>query len=334
MHRHLLAALALSLFALPASSQQVGDVVVFGDSLSDPGNVPGLSGGVNFPPSPPYADNRFSNGPVYSELLPSLLGGTFDPSLNFAVGGALTAEDNLNSNRASALPGSDLTGVTLPGIGTQVDGFVGSGGRLDDDDLVIVYGGANDIFVAAAAAAGLPEDQIPDLVTSTAETAANEHRGQRRQAERRRRFLFHSAQSSGPRRHARLHRRRHRKHRTRRRLDPRPQSGARSNRHHPCKARPAPISSSSTSTAYSAISSPTPIATASPTRRMPVSTFSPALPETGTHKMNSSSSTASTRRLAFTQKSQKPWRPPYARRRRSPQKATSRSLPATTSNEP
>lgn len=172
MHRHLLAALALSLFALPASSQQVGDVVVFGDSLSDPGNVPGLSGGVNFPPSPPYADNRFSNGPVYSELLPSLLGGTFDPSLNFAVGGALTAEDNLNSNRASALPGSDLTGVTLPGIGTQVDGFVGSGGRLDDDDLVIVYGGANDIFVAAAAAAGLPEDQIPDLVTSTAETAA------------------------------------------------------------------------------------------------------------------------------------------------------------------
>ena len=168
----LLAASALWLLVSPvALGQQVDDVVVFGDSLSDPGNIPGLSGGVNFPPSPPYADNRFTNGPVYSELLPGLLGGTYDPSLNFAVGGALTGEDNLNSDRPGALPGSDLTGVVLPGIRTQVDGFLEAGGRLDDDDVVIVYGGANDIFVAAEAAATLPADQLPDLIRGTAATA-------------------------------------------------------------------------------------------------------------------------------------------------------------------
>ena len=172
MHKRLLAASALWLLVQPAFGQQVGNVVTFGDSLSDPGNIPGLSGGVNFPPGPPYAGNRFTNGPVYSELLPGLLGGAFDPSLNFAAGGALTGQDNLNSNRASVLPGSDLTGVVLPGIETQVDGFLAAGGRLDGDDLVIVYGGANDIFVAAETAATLPADQIPALVQGTATTAA------------------------------------------------------------------------------------------------------------------------------------------------------------------
>ena len=172
MRARLLAASALWLLASPALAQQVGDVVTFGDSLSDPGNIPDLSGGVNFPPSPPYAGNRFSNGPVYSELLPGLLGTDYDPALNFATGGALTGQDNLNSDRPSLLPGSDLTGVVLPGIETQVDGFLAAGNQLDDDDIVIVYGGANDIFVAAEAAATLPADQIPDLVQTTAATSA------------------------------------------------------------------------------------------------------------------------------------------------------------------
>ena len=172
MRARLLAASAVWLLALPAAAQDVGNVVVFGDSLSDPGNIPGLSGGVNFPPSPPYVGNRFSNGPVYSELLPGRFGGTFDPALNFAVGGALTGQDNLNSNRPNVHPGSDLTGVVLPGIATQVDGFLAGGGQLAEDDVVIIYGGSNDVFVAAEAAAALPVDQIPALVQQTAATAA------------------------------------------------------------------------------------------------------------------------------------------------------------------
>ncbi|MGI9449228.1 MAG: SGNH/GDSL hydrolase family protein, partial [Geminicoccaceae bacterium] len=120
MKKCLLVTGALCFLAWPVASEQVTDVVVFGDSLSDRGNIPILSDGVNFPPSPPYVDNRFSNGPVYSELLPGLLGATCDPSLNFATGGALTGPDNLNSHRPSDDSDSDLTGIVLPGIETQV----------------------------------------------------------------------------------------------------------------------------------------------------------------------------------------------------------------------
>lgn len=172
MKKRLFASGVLFLIITPLAAQQTNDVVVFGDSLSDPGNIPSLSGGVNFPPLPPYAGNRFSNGLVYSEILPGLLGRRFNRSLNFATGGALTGADNLNSDRPSPDPGSDLSGITLPGIETQVDGFLAGGGRLRSDDLAIVYGGANDILVAADLAATLPADQIPALVQSTAATAA------------------------------------------------------------------------------------------------------------------------------------------------------------------
>ena len=62
MKKRLVASGVLFLIITPLAAQQVNDVVVFGDSLSDPGNIPSLSGGVNFPPSPPYVGNRFSNG--------------------------------------------------------------------------------------------------------------------------------------------------------------------------------------------------------------------------------------------------------------------------------
>lgn len=108
MRRHLMAATTFCLLIPSALAQQADDVLVFGDSLPDPGNIPDLSGGVNFPPSSRYADNRFSNGPVFSELLPGLLGRRFDPALNCATGGALTGEDNLNSDRSSPSPRSAI----------------------------------------------------------------------------------------------------------------------------------------------------------------------------------------------------------------------------------
>lgn len=82
---------ALLLLALPTLSL-AAEVDVFGDSLSDTGNVFAASGGTF--PAPPYFNGRFSNGPLWVEdvaaaqgatLAPSLLGGT-----NYAVGGAKT----------------------------------------------------------------------------------------------------------------------------------------------------------------------------------------------------------------------------------------------------
>ncbi|OYV66503.1 MAG: hypothetical protein B7X09_03565, partial [Acidiphilium sp. 21-66-27] len=70
----------------PARAQAPGSLYVFGDSLSDNGNIPRLTG-VPYPP-PPYVGYRFSNGPVWAEYLPGLTGLNFKPSNDYAVGGA------------------------------------------------------------------------------------------------------------------------------------------------------------------------------------------------------------------------------------------------------
>lgn len=52
----------------------------FGDSITDPGRLP-----EPFRPDPPYVGGRFTNGPVYAQILPRELGVS---STNFAFGGA------------------------------------------------------------------------------------------------------------------------------------------------------------------------------------------------------------------------------------------------------
>ena len=57
-----------------AGAQQISGLGVFGDNIADPGNIPGYlqaanNAGLgpfdaNFPPSPPYSANRYSNGRV------------------------------------------------------------------------------------------------------------------------------------------------------------------------------------------------------------------------------------------------------------------------------
>ncbi|WP_291983484.1 SGNH/GDSL hydrolase family protein [Candidatus Accumulibacter sp. ACC005] len=91
-----------------AALQQLTNLFVFGDSLSDGGNSGLLSqaatgGTVTFPP-PPYYNGQYSNGPVAVEYLwnmynpgntsfgPSLAGGT-----NYAIGGATTGLESFSS---------------------------------------------------------------------------------------------------------------------------------------------------------------------------------------------------------------------------------------------
>lgn len=133
-------ALALGLAtAGTASAQNYGRIVTFGDSLSDNGNLYAATGNTN-PTSPPYYQGRFSNGPVWVELLgwtQARVGGALTGSYNSAYGGSRT--DNA---------------VPFPtGMRAQITNYLGAGGTFDGDDLVTIWGGANNIFQGLPTAA-------------------------------------------------------------------------------------------------------------------------------------------------------------------------------------
>ena len=139
-HR-LAGAVALALgCAGAAQAQQFTRFVVFGDSLSDSGNVAAASG---LP-----AGNSFTTNPdpVAAQIIAAAFGLPGGPSLaggpNFAWGGACVR----------AAPAPCLNPV--PNIPTQVSQHLAlNGGRADPNALYSIWGGANDIFVALGAPA-------------------------------------------------------------------------------------------------------------------------------------------------------------------------------------
>lgn len=130
---------AAGAFASAAAAQSYNRLVVFGDSLSDNGNLYAATFNTQ-PASPPFFQGRFSNGPVFTELLGfnagrSALGAPVTGSINYAYGGART--DN------SAFP---------PGMRNQLLAYTSGGGTFGANDLVSILGGANNIFQAVPAA--------------------------------------------------------------------------------------------------------------------------------------------------------------------------------------
>ncbi len=134
--RALLGATTVALFAsaIPASAQQVDQIIAFGDSLADDGNQFELIG-MAYPSV--YSTGRFSGGTNYIDTLAQILS---VPVQNFAIGGAMTGNTNT------------VTGPTL-GFTTEVQSFLAGGGpaafprvdgTFDEGDLVTVSIGGND----------------------------------------------------------------------------------------------------------------------------------------------------------------------------------------------
>lgn len=107
-------------------------IYVFGDSLSDAGNVFKTTKGET-PPSPPYFRGRFSNGPVWVEYLAAKLKLTSKPDNNFAFGGATTG--------SSRKP--------VPGLLAQIKSFTATHSSADPNALYIVWAGTNDYLNGA-----------------------------------------------------------------------------------------------------------------------------------------------------------------------------------------
>jgi phospholipase/lecithinase/hemolysin len=135
----------------PVRDTRAGEIYVFGDSLSDTGNLFLLTGGTGGEvftpdpdqsprlPTPPYYAGRASNGPVWVELFAERLGLTppqpvFSGGTNYAFIGAVTG------------PGSSSPVPIIPSVKAQVDFYLGNATSAAPDDLFVVWGGANDFF--------------------------------------------------------------------------------------------------------------------------------------------------------------------------------------------
>jgi outer membrane lipase/esterase len=138
--RQLAGAIAATLlFSSAAAATDFSKVIVFGDSLSDNGNIslasaPGIQPPLRFTTNP---------GHVAIENVASKLGLTLSPSLaggsDYAWGGA------------GVLTNSPGTPAAVPTLTGQVNAYL-AGGTVDGNALYSIWGGANDIFYAATSA--------------------------------------------------------------------------------------------------------------------------------------------------------------------------------------
>ena len=135
----LVAILLLAVTAL-ANASSYSALVVYGDSLSDNGN---LFSAIGYPPSP-YFQGRFSNGPVAAEQLASALG---VPLLDFAFGGATSGIGNFVDGGTQTAPGM----FGLPGMQLELAASASIlTPPLTSTGLFMVWGGANDFLVSGS----------------------------------------------------------------------------------------------------------------------------------------------------------------------------------------
>ncbi|MBD1872486.1 hypothetical protein H6F75_03235 [Nodosilinea sp. FACHB-131] len=146
-------------------------LTIFGDSLSDPGNLFGLTG--FFPPFP-YSEGRFSNGDIWVDYLASDIGLEPTEVQNFAVGGATTGRDNGLDPLISSLTG---TASNLPGLLDEVDSYLGGlgEGAANPDSLYVLWAGANDLFNLPSDPAAIPAflaTSVQNIATAITSLAA------------------------------------------------------------------------------------------------------------------------------------------------------------------
>lgn len=168
--RTLIAAIAIASFTLGTRSvlaQQTtpafSQIIAFGDSLSDDGNLyhrvnDATFGQIGYPSdSYNYSNGRFTNSTdtdppahKYVGVWHEQLARTFlnlapatdseDGGLDYAFGGATTE----NGTQTRSIEGSPVT-ITIDNIGKQIDDFLGNR-TVDPNALYIVWGGGNDLF--------------------------------------------------------------------------------------------------------------------------------------------------------------------------------------------
>lgn len=166
MHRlqkHCLAAgvaLLPFLFPIAAKAATFSQAYVFGDSLSDTGNVYRRT--LRLYPRPPYFKGRFSNGLVWNEYVTQGLGLEADRDNNYAYGGTTTGEDDAVS----------LPLLEFPGLQKQVRSFVEDNPVADPNALYLVWSGANDYLGGNVTNPAIPPANLFTAITTLAQAGA------------------------------------------------------------------------------------------------------------------------------------------------------------------
>lgn len=135
--------------AAVANADPFSAIVVYGDSLSDNGNLFAASG----QPPAPYFQGRRSNGPVAVEQFATMLG---VPLVDFAWNGATTGIGNSGDLGTTTTTGA----FSLPGMQVELAGSLPLIGPFLNDGLFVVWGGAND-FLAPS-----PLDLTPQAIVT------------------------------------------------------------------------------------------------------------------------------------------------------------------------
>lgn len=130
----------------------------FGDSLSDAGNTSLATGGAA--PGPGYYNGRYSNGPVWVELLATRLG-------------LPATSQSLAGGKDYAWAGAyTTTGGSVPTLQQQANQFIGGGGSFLPTDLVTVWGGANDFLLGGQTDPTIPAANIATVIATLAGAGA------------------------------------------------------------------------------------------------------------------------------------------------------------------
>jgi phospholipase/lecithinase/hemolysin len=131
-------------------------LVVFGDSLSDNGNVLALDPSFFSPPTPPYYKGRFSNGPNWVDYFPSVA-----PSVaHFGPITAFFAAHQPNDHPTDFAIG----GATSGELNVQINAYLASlGEQRARGDLCVIWIGANDFSAGLATGSLDPRATVENI---------------------------------------------------------------------------------------------------------------------------------------------------------------------------
>jgi len=131
------------------------NIVVFGDSLSDTGNLFGLTGAA-LPPTVAYDSGRFTNGKIWVEYLAELMEletptpfyASANPGTNYAIAGAASGDNATTAWQPVLLPPGNV--ITLPskGLRLQTEDFLAANeGICSSEMLFVIWSGAVDFAI-------------------------------------------------------------------------------------------------------------------------------------------------------------------------------------------